>query len=127
MAAGTASDDDLNVRLSPDRRCVAFVFGRAAEPAAGGNRISSDGLLVHCKPLYAPPIRRPLQRLLRFPRLAMAPGERACVFSRRAFAAVAVALAVTVAVTVAPVRAERQIVDLHRLDAYFALFANDSD
>jgi hypothetical protein len=53
----------------------------------------------------------------------MAPGEWACVFSRRAFAAVAVALAVTVA----PVRAERQIVDLHRLDAYFALFANDSN
>ncbi|HEY1428132.1 MAG TPA: hypothetical protein VGF18_01035, partial [Candidatus Tumulicola sp.] len=45
------------------------------------------------------------------------------MFSRRAFAALAVALALSAA----PVRAERQIVDLHRLDAYFALFANDSN
>ncbi|MBV8499547.1 MAG: hypothetical protein JO003_09880 [Candidatus Eremiobacteraeota bacterium] len=33
---------------------------------------------------------------------------------------------VTVAVGIAPVRAERPIVDLHRLDAYFELFAADS-
>jgi hypothetical protein len=51
------------------------------------------------------------------------PGEWACVFSRRALAA----LAVVLAFSSAPVRAERQIVDLHRLDAYFALFANDSN
>lgn len=51
------------------------------------------------------------------------PGEWACVFSRRALAA----LAVVLAISSAPVRAERQIVDLHRLDAYFALFANDSN
>ncbi len=31
------------------------------------------------------------------------------------------------ALSVSPVRAERQIVDLHRLDAYFALFAGDSN
>ena len=36
------------------------------------------------------------------------------------------AVLLTVSVTIAPVRAERPIVDLHRLDAYFALFAGDS-
>jgi hypothetical protein len=36
------------------------------------------------------------------------------------------AVLVSVSVTIAPVRAERPIVDLHRLDAYFALFAGDS-
>ena len=36
------------------------------------------------------------------------------------------AVLVAVSVTIAPVRAERPIVDLHRLDAYFALFAGDS-
>jgi hypothetical protein len=34
---------------------------------------------------------------------------------------------VALAVTIAPVNAERPIVDLHRLDAYFALFAGDSN
>ncbi|HTU80497.1 MAG TPA: hypothetical protein VMF61_00115 [Candidatus Acidoferrales bacterium] len=43
-----------------------------------------------------------------------------------AFRALIVALLI-VALTFAPVRAERPIVDLHRLDAYFALFAGDSN
>ncbi|HVA33789.1 MAG TPA: 5'-3' exonuclease H3TH domain-containing protein, partial [Candidatus Baltobacteraceae bacterium] len=34
---------------------------------------------------------------------------------------------IALAVTILPVRAERPIVDLHRLDAYFALFASDSN
>ena len=34
---------------------------------------------------------------------------------------------VVLAVSTLPVRAERPIVDLHRLDAYFALFASDSN
>src|SRR6185312_319727 len=34
---------------------------------------------------------------------------------------------VVFALSIAPVRAERPIVDLHRLDAYFALFAGDSN
>jgi hypothetical protein len=38
-----------------------------------------------------------------------------------------VALVLALAVSVVPVRAERPIVDLHRLDAYFALFAGDSN
>ena len=116
MPARTARDDHLNVRLLPDPRCVAFVFGRAAEPAAGGSRISSDGLLVHCGSVYPESGPRPLARR------SLPLGERACVFSRRAFAA-----RQAFALSAAPVRAERQIVDLHRLDAYFALFANDSN
>jgi hypothetical protein len=38
-----------------------------------------------------------------------------------------VAVLVVLALTIAPVNAERPIVDLHRLDAYFALFAGDSN
>ncbi|MBV8375139.1 MAG: hypothetical protein JO302_06480, partial [Candidatus Eremiobacteraeota bacterium] len=37
------------------------------------------------------------------------------------------AASLALALTTFPVRAERPIVDLHRLDAYFALFAGDSN
>ncbi len=50
--------------------------------------------------------------------------KRLRTFGRWARVGVLVALALTLAI---PARAERPIVDLHRLDAYFALFANDSN
>ena len=37
------------------------------------------------------------------------------------------AILLALAVSAAPAYAERPIVDLHRLDAYFALFAGDSN
>jgi hypothetical protein len=52
----------------------------------------------------------------------MASGESGSVRFRAFFA-----LLLAVASSSAPLRAERPIVDLHRLDAYFALFAADSN
>ena len=109
MAARPASDDDLEMRLATHRARFVGCLVEAAEAAARRGRPLSGRLFVHDTALYAG--------------LALRPAEA----SRRMVAARFLAVTLLAcALCIAPVGAERPIVDLHRLDAYFALFAADS-
>ncbi len=107
MAAGSAGHDDLQMRLLAHSACVALAFLETAETAPRRRRSLPCRVFVHGTALYAGLAREPAEAAREMTRL---------------FAVVLVA----VAVGIAPVRAERPIVDLHRLDAYFELFAADS-
>ncbi len=107
MAAGSTGHHDLQVRLLSHRARVARAFLEAAETAPRRRRALLGRVFVHGTALYAGLAREPAEAAREMTRL---------------FAVVLVA----VAVGIAPVRAERPIVDLHRLDAYFELFAADS-
>ena len=90
--------------LPQKRQCVEVGFPSAASSTC---------------PLYAGSGRRPA---------AMDPGcPRRSHDENMMVARVPVIALLVFAVSVLPVRAERPIVDLHRLDAYFALFAGDSN
>ncbi len=99
---------------------------RPADAVSRAPRVRRSGLLRNRRNGTASRSVAPLPRVrprycaLRGPRTSNLPKQRSEM--PRLFAVVLVA----VAVGIAPVRAERPIVDLHRLDAYFELFAADS-
>lgn len=109
MPAGAAGDDDLQVRFFSHRARVARAFFESAETAARRRRAFLCRVFVHG---------------VRFTRAShfTLPKLRDGMRWYRLFAAAVAALVVTGS----PVGAERPIVDLHRLDAYFELFAGDS-
>ena len=111
MAAGSAGHHDLQVRLLSHGARVALVFLEAAETAPRRRRASPGRVFVHGTALYAGLARRPAGNSSARNELVDVPARRCgrCSSHR------------------APVRAERPIVDLHRLDAYFELFASDSN
>lgn len=115
MTAGSAGDNHLEVRLLAHAARIVRPFLEAAETASRRGGSLSCRLFVHAK---------------RFTRASQfdLPKQRGRMLLARLLGIrrlTAVGL-IAVAVTAAPVRAERPIVDLHRLDAYFELFAADS-
>jgi hypothetical protein len=108
MAARPTGDHDLQVRLLAHRLRVTRAFFETAEAATRRSGSFSCSWFVHgTRFTRASHFNLPKQPAVQLPRL------------------VAVALAAAL-VTSAPASAERAIVDLHRLDAYFQLFAADS-
>jgi hypothetical protein len=115
MAARSACDDDLEMLLLAHAARVAGSLLEAAKTASRRGGSLSRRLFVHVMRFtrashFDLPKQRGRMLLARFLEI-------------RRFVAVGFLAAAVVA---APVRAERPIVDLHRLDAYFELFAADS-
>lgn len=109
MAARSAGYDDLKVRLLAHASRIVGALFEATEAASRRGGAFARRLFVHA---------------LRFTRASHfdLPKQR----RRMQPARLLLAGLIAVAVAAAPVRAERQIVDLHRLDANFQLFAADS-
>lgn len=110
MAARTASDHDLQMRFfTHGLRLVGALF-TTAEPASRRRGSLARGVFVHdgrFTRAYRFDLPN-LARLMRVPRLL------AILLCASALSAI-------------PAHAERPIADSHRLDAYFALFASDSN
>jgi hypothetical protein len=117
MTARAARDDDLDVRFLAEFFRVVIAVVAAAELAACRGRTFGT-LLVHTPRLT----RRGLAALPRRPALGPPSKAEPSMSAVRAVAAALVALLVA-----APVLAARPIVDLHKFDAYFALYAADSN
>ena len=116
--ARTACDDDLQVAaLAWLRHALGRLF-TAAVTAASRQRVPGGVGLVHASAFMR--VVRP--DLPRGPFLGCREFE-GNVPSIRLFTVIALALALLAA----PASAARPIVDLHKLDAYFALFASDSN
>ncbi|MGZ6197661.1 MAG: hypothetical protein ACXWNL_08365 [Vulcanimicrobiaceae bacterium] len=114
MAAGCTGDDDLVVRrLILDGTLVLLLLFTAAITAARRNEVPLLAFFVHVNSLTQPGGGD----LLSNERLSMP----------RWFRSIAFGLLVTLIAGLVPARAARPIVDLHKLDAYFALFARDSN
>jgi hypothetical protein len=110
VAARTAGDDDLQVRFLANALRRVITLFVTAEPAPRGGRPFSRRLFIHA---------------VRFTRASYfaLPKQRTPMLATRL---VAVVLALLL-LNVATAQAERPIVDLHRFDAYFELFAADSN
>jgi hypothetical protein len=115
MAARSAGDDDLKVRLLAHASRLARAFFEAAETAPRRDWSFSCRLLVHADALYAGLVLRPAEKRERMQAARLLGACRLLA-----------AGLLIIGLTVAPLHAERQIVDLHRLDANFQLFAADS-
>jgi hypothetical protein len=126
MSARSARDHDLDVNLFAHGFGGKRVLFAAAESAASGSGIALGGLLGHAAGLRGCSASTCREGSRARPEaLPLGCGEDGVliIMLRRTLAAAFVALALTML----PARAERPIVDLHRLDAYFALFAGDSN
>jgi hypothetical protein len=114
MAARSAGDDNLKVRLLPHGLRVVGTFLEPAEVASRRGWAFSCRLFVH---------------VLRFTRASHfdLPKQRGPMVAARFRARFLAVGLLAFAVSGTTVRAERPIVDLHRLDANFQLFAGDSN
>ncbi|MHB8432150.1 MAG: alpha-2-macroglobulin family protein [Candidatus Tyrphobacter sp.] len=117
MSARSASNDDLDVRF------LAHLFGElvtvvGAAKAATRRRRTFGAMFIH----WANVTRSRLAALPRRPAIAPPSKGEPLMPAARTLAAMLLA-----SLFVAPASAARPIVDLHKLDAYFALFAADSN